>query len=162
MADTKYLRYVVEPWVRSHLEREHRQPFAPQVLRLGPGGTHEFDAVSADGSIVASIKANSGLTSGGKHPTGKVATCLNEVYYLTLVTAHKRLLVLTNPDFFAIFRRTTAGQTADGVDVVLVPLPTEMQAEVDRVTRRASDEMSQPAKTEAVALAAEEVAEAGG
>jgi hypothetical protein len=47
---------------------------------------------------VVSIKANSGLTSGGNHPTGNVATCLNEVSFLTLVDADVRLLVLTNPD----------------------------------------------------------------
>jgi len=129
------------------------------VLPLSPGGAHEFDAVSSDGSIIGSIKANSGLTSGGKHPTGKVATCLNEVYYLTLVSAPRRLLVLTNPGFYEIFSRTTAGHIAHGIEVLLVPLPPEMQAEVDRVTKRASDEMSRPVAVEAIALAAEEAGE---
>ena len=93
------------------------------MLRLAPGGTHEFDAVSDDGRIVVSIKANSGLTSGGNHPTGKVATCLNEVYFLTLVDADVRLLALTNPAFHTIFTRITAGQIAPGIGVELLPLP---------------------------------------
>lgn len=161
MANTRYLRETVEAWVRQRLEDEHCQRFSAEVLRLGPGGSHEFDAVSEDGSIVCSIKSNSGLTSGRKHPTGKVATCLNEVYFLTLVSAPTRKLILTNPSFYEIFRRTTTGQIAPGIQVVLVPLPPEIQAEVDRVTKEASDEMSRQAMLEAVAVVVEEEAERG-
>ena len=135
--------------------------FDAQVLTLSSGGTHEFDAVSDDGSVIASIKANSGLTSGGNHPTGKVATCLNEVYFLTLVTAPTRLLVLTNPEFKEIFQRTTAGKIAPGIEVILVPLPVEMQETVDGVTRKASDEMSRELTTAVTAVAAEEAGERG-
>lgn len=159
MANTRYLRETVEAWVRDRLAEEYAQPFSAKVLPLSPGGSHEFDAVSNDGAIVCSIKANSGLTSGRKHPTGKVATCLNEVYFLTLVSAPTRRLILTNPSFYGIFCRTTAGQIAPGVEVVLVPLPPEMQAEVDRVTRAASDEMGRHEALEAVAVAVEEEAE---
>ncbi len=71
MANTSYLRYTVEPWVREQLAERYGQPFAPMVLRLAPGGTHESDAVSDDRRIVVSIKANSGLTSGGNHPQAR-------------------------------------------------------------------------------------------
>lgn len=71
MANTSYLRYTVEPWVREQLAERYARPFAARVLGLAPGGTHEFDAVSDDWQIVASIKANSGLTSGGNHPTAR-------------------------------------------------------------------------------------------
>ncbi len=161
MANTSYLRYTVEPWVRNRLAERYGQAFAARVLRLAPGGTHEFDAVSQDGRVVASIKASSGLTSGGNHPTGKVATCLNEVYYLTLVAAEERLLVLTNPDFHAIFTRTTAGQIAAGIMVELFALPENMQRTVDGVTQLASKEMSREAIAAASALMAEEGAERG-
>jgi len=130
-------------------------------LNLAPGGTHEFDAVSDDGEVVASIKANSGLTSGGNYPTGKVATCLNEVYFLTLVKATRRLLVLTNPQFHAIFTHATSGQIAEGVEVQLVELPPEMQREVNGVTKLASQEMSPQAVAAASAVEAEEAGERG-
>ncbi len=110
---------------------------------------------------MASIKANSGLTSGGNHPTGKVATCLNEVYFLTLVTAASRLLILTNPEFYGIFTRTTSGQIAEGVRVELLALPPEMQAAVDGITRRASEEMGREVVAAASALGAEEAGERG-
>jgi hypothetical protein len=161
VANTSYLRYTVEPWVRAHLASRYGQDFAARVLRLTPGGAHEFDAVSVDGQIVASIKANSGLTSGGNYPTGKVATCLNEVYFLTLVDASQRLLVLTNPKFHAIFTRATAGQIAEGVKIELVALPDEMQRTVDGVTNLASREMSREAVIAASALEAEEAGERG-
>jgi hypothetical protein len=161
VANTSYLRYTVEPWVRGRLAERYGQAFSPRVLPLAPGGTHEFDAVSNDGCIVASIKANSGLTSGGNHPTGKVATCLNEVYFLTLVAASERLLVLTNPDFHRIFTRATAGQIDPRVKVELLPLSSAMQQIVDGVTALASKEMSREAVTAATAVEAEEAGERG-
>lgn len=161
MANTSYLRYTVEPWVREQLAEKYGQPFSSQDLTLSPGGRHEFDAVSADQQIVASIKTNSGLTSGGNHPTGKVSTCLNEVYFLTLVAASTRILILTNPEFHEIFTRTTAGQIAPGIEVLLLPLHAEMQQDVDRVVRRASDEMRGDRVVEATALEAEEAGERG-
>lgn len=162
MANTSYLRSAVEPWVRAQLADRLAVEFEPKRLRLAPGGLHEFDAVSADGRIVASIKANSGLTSGGKHPTGKVATCLNEIYFLSLVVADRRLLVLTNPAFHAIFTKATAGKIADGVGVMLIELPPPMQAMVDGVTALASQEMSRDESIAAAAVQAEEAAELGG
>lgn len=161
MANTSYLRYTVEPWVRDRLAEKYAQSFTSQVLLLSPGGSHEFDAVSEDRQIVASIKANSGLTSGGNHPTGKVATCLNEIYFLTLVAASTRVLVLTNPEFYSIFTRVTTGQIAHDIHVELLPLPTEMQNVVDGVTQRASEEMSRDVVTVASALEAEEAGERG-
>ncbi len=161
MANTSYLRYTVEPWVRNELRNRYGRQFDARCLTLSSGGTHEFDAVSDDGNVVASIKANSGLTSGGNYPTGKVATCLNEVYYLTLVDARTRLLILTNSEFHEIFQRATAGKIAPGIDVVLVPLPREMQGTVDEVTRLASQEMSQEARLAATAVVAEEAGERG-
>jgi hypothetical protein len=53
------------------LEQQEGQPFSKRVLPLAPGGSHEFDAVSADGMIVASIKSAGGRTSGGKFPGGQ-------------------------------------------------------------------------------------------
>jgi len=148
VADTTYLTKTVEEFIRAHLADSCGQPFRKRFLDLRPGGKHEFDAVSEDGTIVASIKAHSGLTSGGKAPSGKILACLAELYYLTLVDAPTRLLVLTNPLFFEIFKRKTVGAVADGLTIELVPLPTEMQAKVDSVVREASREMS-PAAAEA-------------
>lgn len=72
MADTRYLTTVVEDYVRGRLEQFYGVKFTKQFLQLSTGASHEFDAVAADGSIVASIKATSGLTAGGRIPVGKL------------------------------------------------------------------------------------------
>jgi hypothetical protein len=143
LANTAYLRYFVEPWIRAQLEARYGQSFESKILRLQPGGGHEFDAVSEDGSVVASIKTSSGLTSGGNHPVGKVAACLNDIYYLSLIGAKVRLLILTNPEFHSLFMKTSQGKIASGIEVELMALPLDIQVDVDAISKRASDEMGQ-------------------
>jgi hypothetical protein len=141
MANTAMLRYKVEPVIRARLEVEFGQPFASTVLALPAGARREFDAVSGDRTIVASIKTSSGLTSGGNLPTGKIKSCIADLYYLSLVLADVRRLVLTNPEFFNIFMNRMEGAIAPGIEVVLSPLGSELQAEVDLVMAAASKEM---------------------
>ena len=142
MADTSYLRYTVEPWIREQLQGTYRQTFTSQVLELRTGGRREFDAVSEDRCVVTSVKAHSGATSSGGIPSAKINSALLEIYFLMLVPADERILVLTNPEFFAIFNRSTKGRVVPEVRVELMPLPLDMQTRVDAVTKRASDEMA--------------------
>jgi hypothetical protein len=158
MANTAMLRYRVEPVIRKRLAEEFGKTFASRVLALHGGAQREFDAVSADGGVVVSIKTSSGLTSGGNLPGGKINSCIADLYYLSLVDAPVRRLVLTNPEFHQIFTTRMHGAIAPGIDVVLSPLDAELQAEVDQVIAAASKEMA-PMATEAVAVAAEDQAE---
>lgn len=146
MADTSYLKREVEQYVREQLATEFGVPFRPKVLTLDTGGTHEFDAVSADGVVVAAIKAASGLTSGGKNPSGKIKTAIAELYYLSLVSAPVRLLILTNPEFHALLSRDVVGRLAPGLALKLVPLPTEMAKRVRQIQDEASREVSGPGR----------------
>ena len=162
MANTSILRYEVEPYVRARLEAEFGQPFAARFLPLLPGGMHEFDAVAADGSVVASVKSASGLTAGGRVPDGKIKNCVAELYYLSLVEAPCRRLILTTPAFFKIFTRKVTGAVAVGIEVVCLPLSADLQEKVNEVVRQASSEVT-PARA-AIAVAAEvesELDEAG-
>ncbi len=85
----------MEPVIRARLEEEFGQPFASQLLALPGGAVREFDAVSHDLTVVASIKTSSGLTSGGNIPSGKINGCIADLYYLSLLDAPVRRLVLT-------------------------------------------------------------------
>jgi hypothetical protein len=136
MANTAILRYKVEPVIRAGLEEEFAQSFGSRVLALPGGAVREFDAVSNDGTVVVSIKTSSGLTSGGNIPGGKINGCIADLYYLSLLKAPVRRLVLTNPQFHAIFTKRMAGAMPEGVEVRLVPLPPDLQAEVDGVIAR--------------------------
>ncbi len=52
-----------------------------------------------------------------------------------------RRLVLTNPLFHEIFTKRMRGSLVPGIEVVLMPLSAELQAEVDQVVCEASRKM---------------------
>ena len=89
MADTTYLRRIVETYVRDQLSREFGQTFSARFLSLQPGGRHEFDAVSEDRGVVASIKAASGLTAGGRNPSGKIKDCIAAELTTSRLSKHR-------------------------------------------------------------------------
>ena len=142
MADTTLLKKVVEPYVRTALAKAFGVPFDSKVITLTTGGTHEFDAVSGDGSIVAGIKSLSGKTARGRVPDGKIKNALAELYFLVLASATTRLLVLTDPEFYEIMTAKLAGRLAPGITIKLIELPPDIQARVREVQKRASDEVS--------------------
>jgi hypothetical protein len=160
VADTSYLRREVEKYVRHQLQAEFGQRFTAQYLPLVSGGQHEFDAVSEDRAVVVSVKAASGLTAGRRIPSGKIKDSLAELYYLSLVTAPTRQLVLTTPSFFDIFTRYTGGAIAPGLEVRCMPLPHDIQLEVDAVVAAASREVSPGRATAAIAADIEADADA--
>ena len=91
MADTSKLRYLVEPYIRTELEKVYPEhTFAEKALPLrrkkdGAYAFHNFDAVSEDNNIVASIKSHSWFTSGGKIPSGKIGQIYQSLYFMSLV-----------------------------------------------------------------------------
>jgi len=60
----------------------------------------------------------------------------------SLVEAPTRQLVMTNEGFYHWVEREMSGALAPGVELVHLPLPTAMAAEVARVTGAAREEMS--------------------
>lgn len=156
MANTRYLTTEVEDFVRAHLALTHGVRFQKRFLMLKTGGMHEFDAVSEDDAIVASIKATSGKTAGGNLPQGKFNNAIAEIYYLSLVSAEVKLLVLTNPSFRALLERRMAGALPPEIKIDVVILPAVMQQKVDEVLSRASKEVS-PSDIETVIEAEAEV-----
>ncbi len=141
MVNTRYLTTVVEEHVRGALSREYGVQFFKRALPLSTGGLHEFDAVAADGLIIASVKSASGRTAGGKIPSGKIKDCIAELYFLSLVEAPRRVLILTSPKFYDLFVRTMRGKVASGIEVIHLSLPADVQAEVTAVQERASAEV---------------------
>lgn len=142
MANTQFYKTHVEPYVRAEMERLHGRRFSCKILKLITGGTHEFDAVAEDGSIVASIKSLSGKTKGGNNGAARYANCIAELYFLSLVFAETRMLVLTTPEQHTMFTKYIRGRLVPGVSVELLTLPPEIQAEVDRIRSIASGEVS--------------------
>ena len=117
MADTTYIKRIVEPYVRLDLGREFGTNFSSQVLTLWTGGTHEFDAVSDDQKIVDSIKSAGGRTATGRRPSGKIKDSEAELYYLTLVRSKTRLLVFTSPEFYDIMSKRLEGRLPSEIGI---------------------------------------------
>lgn len=147
MAKTTGLRDV-ERFVREKLQKDYPgHTFAEKSLPLrkkkdGTYAVHRFDAVSEDNSIVASIKSHSWLTSGGKLPSGKIGQIYQSLYFLSLVDAKTKLLILTQREAYQGFLTVSDGKVAEDIEVRLCPLSPELQKLVDNVHHKASQEMS--------------------
>ena len=142
MANTTIYEELVEPYVRKKLCEEFGVAFSSEKVTLTTGGLHEFDAVSSDRRIVAGIKSAPDRTSGRNIPSGKIKSAEAELYYLTLAPASKRLLVLTTPEFHARMKKRLDGARHPDIELKLIPLPPELQKQVNAVRKKASAEMS--------------------
>lgn len=143
MANTQYLKTIVEDELRGVLSQQYGVFFEKRVIKLPQEGTHEFDAVSLDGKIVVSIKTASGKTSGGKNPSGKIKDIEAELYYLMLVDAEVKLLVITNSEFYELITRRLKGRLHPSIDLIYIRLSDETQQQVLNVQLASSLEMRQ-------------------
>jgi hypothetical protein len=137
MVSTRQLTTAVADHVRDVLSAQYQTVFRRQRLRLQPGGYHEFDAVSENGRVVASVKTAAG---GGRHPAGAAANCLAELYFLSNAQARRRILVLTSPEFHELFRTAMAGKIPNNVEIIHIPLPPDVESRVAAVQRSGTDE----------------------
>ncbi len=118
------------------------QKFSREFVQLvGCGGYHEFDAVSADKKIVAGIKSSSALTSGGKNPSGKIASAYQELYFLSSIETDQRLLVLTDEAFYKLLSKNMREKLGRNIQLVYCPLTDELRNIVSKVHRDASHEI---------------------
>jgi hypothetical protein len=133
--------------VRSWLKDRYGVEFGKNALPLRDcRGKHEFDAVSSNGKIVAEIKTASGRTSGGKHPSGKRASAFEQLYFLSLVEADNKLLIITDAEFLEIMKARTAGIVPANIKLVQCPLPPNLAEIVHSITNEASKEIDRGKK----------------
>jgi len=148
LANTNLIKSKIHPYVRSWLKDQYAVEFGKNALPLRDcEGKHEFDAVSSNGKIVAEIKTASGWTSGGKHPSGKRASAFEQLYFLSLVEADNKLLIITDADFFEIMKGRTAGIVPTNIKLVKCPLPPHLAEIVHSITNEASKEIDRGKKS---------------
>lgn len=102
---------------------------------------HEFDAVSEDRKIVCAIKTASWKTSGGKRGAGKIQGAYAEIYFLNLVDAEEKYLVLTDPEFFENLRRDSEGKLAPKIELLYCELLDNLKREVDNIRNSSRREL---------------------
>jgi hypothetical protein len=142
MANTTVLKKVVEPHVRRWLEEHYGKSFeeGEVTLPLISNGRHRFDGVSKDRTIVAAIKANA-TRENGKVGVGVIKSVLAELYFLSLVKANKKALVLTNERFFLLMRERLEGLILPNTEMLFCPLSGEARCAIAEINRACRQEI---------------------
>lgn len=146
MSDTQGLKTRVEDEIRAGLAKEFGQAFSKSKLPVGKkakGGqaVREFDAVSADGQVVASIKSSSWTTSGGNVPAAKINSFYAELYFFGRIGRRARkLLVFTEREALEGFKKVCDGKKPEDVELIHRPLSSAIQRLVRSIREKASRE----------------------
>lgn len=141
MANTSDLK-IVKDYVVEQMAIRYGKKLTRKAIEIGLyGKCKEFDGVSERRDVVITVVNHSGKTKGKKKPAGKINKAFAECYFLSLTDAVKKVLVITDEDFFNIFMEASFGIRGD-IDILHFRLPSEMEAIVARVVKNASDEMT--------------------
>lgn len=141
MADTR-IQIEVEDWVRRNWMPSHfGTKFSRERLSLRSGGVFDFDAVSEDHSIVATISTSGSKTSGGKYAVGKILKLRADMLFLTMVEARRRLVVLTERDMFdQCEKEVTGGRVPPEIEFACAVIPDELRSRLIAARLKASGE----------------------
>lgn len=143
MADTR-VQLEVEDWVRRNWMPTHLdQDFYRERLPLTSGGVFDFDAVSPDGKIVATISTSGAYTASGRRAVGKVLKIRSDMYFLLLTAAERRVVVFTEADMFDFWKgEVEAGRVPSSIEFMHASIPEELEARLRDSRSRASREVS--------------------
>jgi hypothetical protein len=115
--------------------------FSRERLPLRSGGVFDFDAVSDDHSVVATISTSGSKTSGGKHAVGKILKLRSDMLFLTMVEAKRRLIILTEPDMFDQCKKeATGGRVPPEIEFACAIIPDELRVRLVAARNKASRE----------------------
>jgi hypothetical protein len=115
--------------------------FSRERLSLRSGGVFDFDAVSEDHSIVATISTSGSKTSGGKYAVGKILKLRADMLFLTMVEARRRLVVLTERDMFdQCEKEVTGGRVPPEIEFACAVIPDELRSRLIAARLKASGE----------------------
>lgn len=143
MADTR-CQIECEDWIRRQwMPTFFGQPFYRERMPLNSGGVFDFDAVSADKTIVASISTSGARTARGKHAVGKLMKLRSDMLFLLLSEAPRKVIVLCEPDMYALCQRELeSGRAPKEIEFVHAPLPEELALKLLAARKVGSDEVS--------------------
>src|SRR5205823_5645773 len=120
---------------------EYGTKFFRERLRLRSGGVFDFDAVSEDHSIVATISTSGSKTSGGKHAVGKILKLRSDMLFLTMVEAERRIIVLTERDMCDQCEKEAAGgRVPPEIEFVCAIIPDDLRTRLATARSKASAE----------------------
>ena len=143
MADTR-VQALVEDWVRGEwMPERYGQRFSREPIALSAGGIFRFDAVSADGTILATISTSGSKTVSGKHAVGKMLKVRSDIYFLLLATADRKLVLLAERDMYERWlSEVDKGRVPNCVQFVHVKLPEDLDWKLKESRLAASREVT--------------------
>jgi hypothetical protein len=132
-----------EIWIVQHwLPKKLGVMFSTRKLQLQDRGYFEFDAVSAEGDVVANISTASAFTHRCTVSAGNKSKIRADCLMLSLVKAKRRMLLLTELSMFQLSsKEQLAGRLPLDIEIFLVELPGEMRAELEQARGVASREV---------------------
>jgi hypothetical protein len=147
MADTR-VQLEVEDWVRKEWMPQHfGMNFYRERLKIRSGGVFDFDAVSGDKTIVATISTSGAKTSGGNYAVGKILKIRSDMLFLTMVEAKRRVVVLTENDMYAqCLKEAKGGRVPPEIEFAYAPLHEELNAKLVGARLTCSTEFSSGTK----------------
>lgn len=146
MANTR-VQHEVEDWIRQHwLPQRFKQPFLLKRMLLSCGGVFEYDGVSADKKIVASISTSSATTSGGKPAAGKLQKIRADMFFMLLTpNVDQKVIVLTEQDMYERCKaEATAGRAPREIQFMYAKIPENLRAKLTESRRKAAREVQVP------------------
>ena len=143
MADTR-VQLEVEDWVRrTWMAEKFGSSFHRERVHLSSGGVFDFDAVSPDRSIIATISTSGARTGSGNYAVGKIMKIRSDMFFLLLTSAERRLVVLTEEDMYnQCLTEAQAGRVPPAIEFVHARIPAELDARLRNARTTASKEMS--------------------
>lgn len=141
MADTR-VQIEVEDWVRRNwMPQQFGMKFSRERLPLRSGGVFDFDAVSDDHSVVATISTSGAKTSGGKYAVGKILKLRSDMLFLTMVEGKRRIIILTERDMCDQCQKEAAGgRVPPEIEFVCAILPDDLNRKLVEARLKASGE----------------------
>jgi hypothetical protein len=117
--------------------------FRRERLTLRSGGKFDFDAVSDDDRIVATISTSNSFTAGGKHAVGKLMKLRSDMLFLSMAEAERRVIVLTESDMYErCIAEKNGGRVPREVEFVLAQIPNELRLRLQSAKAASSKEVS--------------------
>lgn len=134
----------VETWIRNDwLHSQFGEPFSKRKLKLSSGGQFEFDAVSVDAQVIATISTSRSRTSSGRDGAGKMNKIRSDILFLSLRKGRHRVVVLTERDMYRkCERQQGVGRLPRWVEFRLAQLPKSLAKSLRRARRDSSREVS--------------------
>jgi hypothetical protein len=143
MADTR-CQLECEDWVRREwMPKYFGQSFYRERVPLNTGAVFDFDAVSADKTIVASISTSGARTARGKHAVGKLMKLRSDMLFLLMSDAPRKVIILCERDMFELCQREhISGRAPKEIEFIHAPLPELLASKLLTARKLGSDEVS--------------------